>query len=64
MNKKLVKLIMKRDNLSRSEAIEAIQDCKEEIELAIAVGHYEKAEDILRESLGLEPDYLPDIIEV
>lgn len=64
MNKKLVKLIMKRDHLSRSEAIAAIQDCKEEIELAIAVGHYEKAEDILRESLGLEPDYLPDIIEV
>ena len=64
MNKKLVKLIMKRDGLSRGDAIAAIQDCKEEIELAIAVGHYEKAEDILRETLGLEPDYLPDIIEV
>ena len=34
---------MKRDNLSRSEAIAAIEDCKEEIELAIAVGHYEKS---------------------
>ena len=45
---------MKRDGLTLSEARELIEECREELEC----GNYDAIEDIL----GLEPDYIFDII--
>ena len=63
-SKKLVKLLMHRDGISRNEAENLIDECKEEVQLAIACGHWEKAEDIIKDYLGLEPDYVEDLLEL
>ena len=54
----LAKMIAKRDNISYNEAMSAVRDCAAEMELAFIDGSLDKAEDILRCSLGLELDYL------
>ena len=61
-SKKIEKLLVKRDGISRNEAQNLIEECKEEIELAIATGNIDKVDDILRDYLGLEPDYLDELI--
>lgn len=62
--KKIEKLIANRDGISRNEARAIIDECREEIELAISMGHFDKVEEILADYLGLEPDYLQDIINI
>ena len=59
---KVVNILMKRDGYSREEAIEIVNDCREEMNEAIADGDYDLAEDILACDLGLEPDYIFDIL--
>ena len=59
---RVVSILMKRDGYSKDEAIEIINDCREEINEAIADGDYDLAEDILACDLGLEPDYIMDIL--
>lgn len=59
---RVVSILMKRDGYSKEEAIEIINDCREKINEAIADGDYELAEDILACDLGLEPDYIMDIL--
>lgn len=54
----IVKLLMRRDNISLMEAQEAINECKEELDVAILNGLWQDADDILKSYLGLEPDYL------
>lgn len=59
---RVVKILMERDGYSEVEAREIIDDCREEINEAIADGDYDLAEDILACDLGLEPDYIFDIL--
>lgn len=59
---RVVKILMKRDGYSKEEAIEMVNDCREEMNAAIASGDYDLAEDILAGDLGLEPDYIMDIL--
>ena len=47
----LAKMIAKRDNIR-------VRDCAADMEHAFYNGSLFEAEDILREDLGLEPDYL------
>lgn len=54
----LAQMIAKRDGISLNEALTAVRDCAAEMELAFYDGSLDEAEDILRYSLGLEPDYL------
>lgn len=54
----LAKMIAKRDNISYDEAMSAVRDCAAEMELAFMDGSLDEVEDILRDCLGLEPDYL------
>ena len=54
----LAQMIAKRDGISLNEALTAVRDCAAEMELAFYDGSLDEAEDILRSSLGLEPDYL------
>lgn len=59
---RVVNILMKRDGYSKEEAIEMVKDCREEINEAIADGDYDLAEDIIACDLGLEPDYIMDIL--
>ena len=54
----LAQMIAKRDDISYNEAMSAVRDCAAEMELAFMDGSLDAIEDILRESLQLEPDYL------
>lgn len=56
--KEIVKILMRRDNISENEAWNFIIDCQEEMNDAIMRGNYQECEDILASYLGLEPDYL------
>lgn len=54
----LAQMIAKRDDISYNEAMSIVRDCAAEMELAFMDGSLDEAEDILRDCLGLEPDYL------
>lgn len=59
---RVVSILMKRDGITEAEAKEMLNDCREEMNEAIAYGDYDLAEDILAGNLGLEPDYIMDIL--
>ena len=54
----LAELISKRDNITFEEALRSIRDCAAEMEHAFYTGDINEAEDLLREYLNLEPEYL------
>ena len=54
----LAQMIAKRDNISYNEALAAVRDCAAEMVQAFYDGSLTEAEDILRESLNLEPEFL------
>lgn len=54
----LAVMLSKRDGISYEDELAAIRDAAADMELAFYNGNLEKAEDILRSSLNLEPDYL------
>lgn len=54
----LAEMLAKRDGISYNEEMAAIKETAEEMEEAFYNGDLNLAEDILREDLGLEPDYL------
>ena len=54
----LAAMIAKRDDISYNEALTAVRDCASEMQYAFYNGSLDEAEDILRDYLGLEPDYL------
>lgn len=63
MNMDLVKLIAKRDGISENEAYEICEQCRHDILHAIDKNcGIEEVEDILIDWLGLEPDYLMDLM--
>ena len=64
MNNNLVELLMRRDHLSREEAIEMLFTWKEDLERAVSDGSYNEVDDIIMDDLGLEPDYLFDILDI
>lgn len=55
----IIKILMRRDNLSKEDACSEIKTTWEEIQDAIIEGDSDQCEDILMSNLGLEPDYLP-----
>lgn len=57
MRKSLLRTLMERDGLSRSEARELILEARERV-----LSGGEDPEDILLEEFGLEPDYLFDLL--
>ena len=63
MNMDLVKLIAKRDGISENEAYEICEQCRHDILHAIDKNcGIEEVEDILIDWIGLEPDYLMDLM--
>ena len=51
-------MLAKRDNSTFEEEMRAIKQCAVDMEHAFYMGSLDEAEDILRDYLGLEPDYL------
>ena len=63
MNSNLIKLLTKRDGISENEAYEICEQCRYDILHAIDKNcGIEEVEDILMDWLGLEPDYLMDLM--
>ena len=58
----IIKILMRRDNISYEDAREQVRICEENLEDAIKYGDYEMAMDIISNDLGLEPDYLPILL--
>ena len=54
----IISLISRRDNISYLEAMNIVNECMEEMEIAVAQGNWQEAEDILNSYLSLEPDFL------
>lgn len=59
---RVVKILMERDGLSKEDAYDLVKDVRAEMKDAIACGDYDLAEEIIESDLGLEPDYIFDII--
>lgn len=60
--KRIAKLIAKRDEMSLSEAMELVEECHDEMQLAIDENREEEVEDIIADYLGLELDYVIDML--
>lgn len=57
----IIKILMERDEMSQMEAEDYL---KEEVAyLSIEGDSYEDLEEMLRYELGLEPDYIMDLVE-
>ncbi|MBQ8627845.1 MAG: hypothetical protein IJ421_00025 [Prevotella sp.] len=66
----IVEIIMRRDNISRDAAIERIKDAQAQLlefldgqQTVDVMDAYEEAADVLRDAIGLDPDYLFDVID-
>ena len=60
---KIISILMKRDGLSFEEARRQCEDTVTEVRMAIASGDFLLAEELMMSDLGLEPDYLMDILQ-
>lgn len=58
----VIKILMWRDGLTKAEAVSLIEKTRHACETAIAEGRTEDVENIFTEMLGLEPDYIPDVL--
>ena len=54
----LATMIANRDGITFEEAWASVRDCAAEMESAFMDGSLDEAEEILKETLQLEPDYL------
>lgn len=54
----IVTILMKRDGITKEEALNLIKETRELIYIAIANNSYDSIEDILASELGLEIDYI------
>lgn len=62
MANRVVQILMERDNMTEKEAKRAVEQVRTEVYLAVEDGNYDEAEEIMVSLLGLEMDYLFDII--
>ena len=58
----ITEVLMRRDGLSEEDAKREVEDFKADAEDYICNGDLEGLEDALLYDLGLEPDYLMDIL--
>ena len=58
----IIDILMKRDGVTREEARNTLQETREMINDAIASGNFDEVEDIVYSELGLEMDYIDELI--
>lgn len=54
----LAEMLSRRDGIPYEDELAAIRDAAADMEYAFYNGNLDLAEEILRQDLGLEPDYL------
>ena len=60
---RVVKILMERDGLTEEEAVEQVKEVREEMLDAIHAGEdTQYVEDLFSDYLGLEPDYIFDVL--
>lgn len=59
---KVIEILMTRDGLTQEEAESQLNSVREQISDAVSCGDYDLAEDIVASDLGLEMDYIFDIL--
>lgn len=62
MGKRIIAILQRRDGMSLKEAESLVQDVKFQLDMAIAQNDYDGAETIMASMLGLEMDYIFDLI--
>ena len=58
--KEIISILMTRDGISKDDAIKAIEECRRMMLDAIECG--DDPEEVLIDYLGLEPDYMFEIL--
>lgn len=58
---KVVKILMERDGISEEEARALVKETRDEL---IMLDNPFEADDIIADYLGLEPDYIEDILYI
>lgn len=59
---KIVDILMRRDGVTKEEAKNTLEETREMIDDAIASGNFDEVEDIMYSELGLEMDYIDEIL--
>ena len=59
---KISTVLMERDSLTFEEAQDLIESTRDQILEAIDRGSYLEVDDILMENLGLEPDFVEELL--
>ncbi len=61
--KHIVQILVERDSVTEQEAQRMVDECRQRLlSEAVPPGDSDLAEEILAEELGLEPDYLMDLL--
>ena len=60
--KEVIRILMNSEGYTEEEAKEVLNDTMNEVNDAIACGDFDLAEEIFESDLGLEIDYLLDIL--
>lgn len=55
-------ILMRRDGMTRNEAMQSVDNCISEMDEAITSGDFDLVEDILASDLCLEMDYIIDLM--
>ena len=61
---RVVEILMERDKISEKEATRQVAETAAEIQNAMAYEAFEAIEDIVADNLGLEMDYIEDILAI
>ncbi len=62
VSRRIVDILVRRDGMTEREALQLIQTTRRRIYNAAAFGDTDSAEDIMMDMLGLEMDYITDLI--
>ena len=62
MNNPIINVLMKRDNMSKEDAVSKFKEVRSMVREAVNEGSYSEAEDIVANELGLELDYVMYIL--
>jgi predicted Zn-ribbon and HTH transcriptional regulator len=59
---RVVRILIERDSLTEEEAVEMVKDAQSELYEALQSTSCVTPEEVIENELGLEPDYILDII--
>jgi len=58
----VVKILMERDNMSYKEALEVFKDVQDQVYELLQNNQLDEVEEFIMDELGLEPDYIIDLL--